>query len=107
MRFKATGGDKLTPPADHTITSLFLSQLPDGTTQDQVRALVPEELQESVKSVVLVSASKCGFVNLVDRPSAEAVAKAWSKTGVQVEGAGFPSKAQWGRSKTKAAAVAA
>lgn len=97
----------LTPPADQSIMNLFISQLPEGTTQDQVRELVPEEQGEAVKSVVLVTASKCGFVNFNTREAAEATAAAWSKSGVQIEGSASPSKVQWGRSKAKASATPA
>lgn len=104
---KTSAAGNLTPPADQSILSLFVSQLPEGVTQEQVHALVPEAEKESVKSVTLVSATKCGFVNFKTREAAENVAKIWSVSGVQIEGAERPSKAQWGRSKTKAAAGAA
>lgn len=98
--------NNLTPPADESITSLFISQLPEGASEEQVKAVVPEDQRASVKSVTLMATTKCGFVNFDSRAAAEAVALAWSGTGVQLEGAERQSKVQWGRSKAKPAAAA-
>ena len=91
-------------------TSLFVSALPAGTTEEQLKALLPDP--SSVKSVVLVAASNCGFVNFVDRPATEAAALIWGASGGRFKIAGADGtekepKVQWGRSRKPAVAAVA
>ncbi|GAC73907.1 predicted RNA-binding protein [Moesziomyces antarcticus T-34] len=90
----------LPPPADTSIVSLFISSLPADTTQDSLRswmtALAPELRTEHIKSITLVTASRCAFVNFTSRQNAERAAAHcspkmdWDNTTVRIT---------WGRSR--------
>lgn len=80
--------------------SLFISSLPADTTQDSLRswmtALAPELRTEHIKSITLVTASRCAFVNFTSRQNAERAAAHcspkmdWDNTTVRIT---------WGRSR--------
>jgi pre-mRNA-splicing factor RBM22/SLT11 len=104
---KAADLTNLSPPADDSITSLFLTNLPDSTTQELVKASLPEKEQQDIRSVVVVQASKCAFINFSTRAGAEAAALLYAAKGgiVQIGNEEQPGKVQWGRGKrTKATA---
>ncbi|KAG8907414.1 Pre-mRNA-splicing factor slt11 [Tulasnella sp. 403] len=92
----------LTPPDDQSITSLFLSSLPESATEQTLRPTLVQSLPsvpaERFKSIVHVSKSRCAFVNFTDRASAERAAEAWA-SGVTVDGTNVSVK--WGRSRPK------
>ena len=92
-------------------TSLFLSALPPTITEDAIRTWfvtqVPTLKPEHIKSITLVPASKCAFVNFRRREEAEAAAL---RCAVKVQIEGQDVRVAWGRSrpvgKGKAAAKA-
>ncbi|KAG8933277.1 Pre-mRNA-splicing factor slt11 [Tulasnella sp. 418] len=90
----------LQPPEDTSITSLFLSSLPEKTTEQSLRAAVvasvPSIPVASIKSVVHVAKSRCAFVNFKERDIAEQAAQAWA-AGLEVDGVAVNVK--WGRSR--------
>ncbi|KAK4702135.1 pre-mRNA-splicing factor RBM22/SLT11, partial [Phenoliferia sp. Uapishka_3] len=102
----ATSG--LAPPPDTSITSLFLSSLPDSATEDLIRSFylsTPSLAPTSLKSIVLVPTSKVAFVNFSDRKSAEIAAERSAVAGkVTIDGKEV--KVQWGRSRPKKAVPA-
>ncbi|SCZ95837.1 BZ3500_MvSof-1268-A1-R1_Chr8-1g09830 [Microbotryum saponariae] len=87
----------LAPPADESITSLFLTQLPPTATEEHIRAYYAGE-GAALKSVVLVPASKVAFVNFKDRKGAEAAA---AKSSMKVVIDGKEVKVSWGRARPK------
>lgn len=90
----------LTPPSDQTITSLFLSSLPESANETTIRTAIlrsiPSLDKDKIKSVVHVAKTRCAFANFKDRDSAEVAAAAWAK-GLEVEGQRVSVK--WGRSR--------
>ncbi|KAM0792455.1 hypothetical protein ACM66B_005131 [Microbotryomycetes sp. NB124-2] len=96
----------LTPPLDESITSLFLTSLPATATEASIKAWFTANgtSEASIKSVVLVSASKVAFVNFISRRAAEDAAGRCSM-GVKVDGQDV--KVAWGRSRPKKAATGA
>ena len=90
----------LAPPADTSITSLFISQLPEKSTEASVRTAIitsiPSLDPQKLKSVVHVAKTRCAFANFKDRESAELAAAAWAP-GFEVDGTKVGVK--WGRSR--------
>ncbi|KAF8586530.1 pre-mRNA-splicing factor SLT11 [Ramaria rubella] len=90
----------LAPPDDTSITSLFISSLPQPTTEQSLRTTVVSSIPSipatAIKSVVYVAKSRCAFVNFKDRESAEYAAQAWA-SGLDVEGERVG--VRWGRSR--------
>ncbi|PWN54238.1 hypothetical protein IE53DRAFT_365660 [Violaceomyces palustris] len=90
----------LTPPEDKSITSLFLSSLPPEINEDQIRTFfiksVPQLEPHHIKSITMVAASKCAFINFKTREQAEWAAL---RCSVKVEIAGKECRVSWGRSR--------
>ncbi|KAJ2559921.1 Pre-mRNA-splicing factor slt11 [Coemansia sp. RSA 1822] len=88
--------DRLTPPDDKSITSLFAVRLDPSLTQD----LLTEHfaMYGELKSVVVVEKSSCAFVNFKTRSSAEAAALA-ARDGCVVNGLSV--RLAWGRPRPK------
>ncbi|KAH8928878.1 hypothetical protein BT69DRAFT_1346340 [Atractiella rhizophila] len=95
-----TASKSLTPPDDKSITSLFLSSLPPDVTESEIRTHyvqnVPDLQPHNIKSIVLVPASNCAFVNFSDRKAAESAA---TRSAVEVVLGGKAVKVSWGRSR--------
>ncbi|WVR08621.1 pre-mRNA-splicing factor SLT11 [Kwoniella sp. DSM 27419] len=99
-------------PEDKTVTTLLFLGLPQ-TTEAEVRASLagacPFVKPAEVRSLTIVEASHCAFVNFVTRPLAERAAEALSAQG-GIEVSGKRAKVVWGRSRSqkgKAPAAAA
>ncbi|CAO1631750.1 unnamed protein product [Parajaminaea phylloscopi] len=92
----------LSPPEDREVTSLFLSALPPTVTDAEIRTWfvsnVPSLQPTQIKSITLVQASKCAFVNFKTRHAAEEAAL---RCAAKVEIAGQPVRVAWGRSRPK------
>lgn len=111
----------LAPPADESITSLFLTQVPaDSNTVETLTAYISPLLSspEALKSIVPVAATHCAFVNLKTRSDAEDLAEKLSMRNVnphastdgkvRVDLGEGEATVQWGRPrKAKAATTAA
>ncbi|KAF5315549.1 hypothetical protein D9611_004884 [Ephemerocybe angulata] len=97
----------LAPPADPTVTSIYLAHLPDSVDETAIRTAIAQTLPsldpQNIKSVVVISKSHIAFANFKDRDSAELAAAAWAP-GLEIHGKQVAVK--WGRSKAKAAAAA-
>ncbi|KAL5511132.1 SLT11 [Sanghuangporus vaninii] len=103
----------LKPPEDKSITSLFLSSLPQSATEQAIRTQIVQTLPASaapspstdanpanaIRSIVHVAKSRCAFVNFVNRNAAERAAEVWS-AGLEIDGKRVNVK--WGRSRPKA-----
>ncbi|CBQ68086.1 related to Cell cycle control protein cwf5 [Sporisorium reilianum SRZ2] len=97
---KPTSPPGLAPPQDTTVLSLFTSSLPADTTDASLRQffldLTPQLHRDDIKSITLVPASKCAFVNFRTRQHAELAAlqcapkMLWGDSEVRVT---------WGRSR--------
>ncbi|OCF31754.1 pre-mRNA-splicing factor SLT11 [Kwoniella heveanensis CBS 569] len=88
-------------PEDKTVTTLLFLGLP-VTTEAEIRASLagacPFVKPTEVRSLTIVEASHCAFVNFVNRPLAERVAEALSaQNGIEVSGK--RAKVVWGRSR--------
>lgn len=81
--------------------SFFITALPAGTTEEAIRAQLPEAQRTGIKSIVLVSTSSSAFVNFSNRQAAEAAALIWGAQDAQLSFGDSEKKArvQWGRSK--------
>ncbi|TIB01779.1 hypothetical protein E3P94_01366 [Wallemia ichthyophaga] len=73
----------LKKPDDPEILSLYCSQLPEGTTENQLRSAFGGSA-DSIKSATVVPTSKVSFVNFTSRQAAEAAALTISKNGLTV-----------------------
>ncbi|SPO35232.1 related to Cell cycle control protein cwf5 [Pseudozyma flocculosa] len=80
--------------------SLFLSALSPTTTEDEIRTFfinsVPQLQPHHIKSITLVAASKCAFVNFKTRQAAEWAAE---RCAIKVELGGKEVRVGWGRSR--------
>ncbi|WVF67975.1 pre-mRNA-splicing factor SLT11 [Kwoniella sp. CBS 6097] len=88
-------------PEDKTVTTLLFLGLP-VTTEAEIRASLagacPFVKPTEVRSLTIVEASHCAFVNFINRPLAERVAEALSaQNGIEVSGK--KAKVVWGRSR--------
>ncbi|WVQ95536.1 pre-mRNA-splicing factor SLT11 [Kwoniella sp. CBS 9459] len=88
-------------PEDKTVTTLLFLGLP-VTSEAEVRASLagacPFVKPTEVRSLTIVEASHCAFVNFINRPLAERVAEALSaQSGIEVSGK--KAKVVWGRSR--------
>ncbi|TFK30119.1 pre-mRNA-splicing factor SLT11 [Coprinopsis marcescibilis] len=90
----------LAPPADTSITSLFISSLPPFSTETSIRTAIVHSIPsldpQKIRSIVHVGRSHCAFANFKDRESAELAAMSWAK-GLEVDGEKVAIK--WGRSR--------
>jgi len=95
----------LQPPEDVSVTSLFLTSIPDSASETSIRASLPRLPPAAIKSVVLVATSHCAFLNFVDREAAEEAARnvVASGGGAKLTVDGKDVKVQWGRSRPKKA----
>ncbi|CED85309.1 pre-mrna-splicing factor slt11 [Phaffia rhodozyma] len=104
----------LAAPEDQSITTLLLLSLPTGLTEDVLRTTlfskIPSITHGDLKSIVLVPASHCAFLNFHKRPVAEKAASALSALGgLDLEGEAGVKRAKvvWGRARVKKTAAAA
>ncbi|GAA94449.1 uncharacterized protein L969DRAFT_90983 [Mixia osmundae IAM 14324] len=112
---KAASSKGLTPPEDTSVMSLYLTSLPEAgqVSTDLSSALKTWFLEHtsglapaSIKSVTVVEASHCAFVNFTSRQAAESAAATAGTIGITLEGR--PISIAWGRSRAKRApAIAA
>ena len=82
------------PPADPTITSLFISGIEDDLPEFKIREFFAQ--YGKLRSLVCSHMSHCGYVNYSDRVGAEAAADALQGRAVI---AGCPLRVAWGRPK--------
>lgn len=93
---KMTKADKLSPPEDKSITSLFVAGMDTSIAKD--------DLQEhfgvfgEIKSVIVVPRGDCAFVNFKTRANAEAAAEA-ALSGCAIKDKSL--KIMWGKPKPK------
>ncbi|KAL7411608.1 hypothetical protein BDY24DRAFT_407479 [Mrakia frigida] len=102
----------LVPPEDKSITTLLLLSLPTAILEPDLRTslfkALPYIAQTDIKSVVLVEASHCAFINFHTRDKAERAASGLSATGgLDVQGSvgGKKAKIVWGRARAKKTAA--
>ncbi|PVU93939.1 hypothetical protein BB561_002932 [Smittium simulii] len=88
--------ENFTPPDDKSITSLFLSTLHESITEADIKDYFI--CFGEIKSIVLVTKSKCAFVNFVHRVSAEAAADR-SFGGCSINGHAV--RLSWGKTRPK------
>lgn len=84
----------IAPPADKTITSLFITGIEDDLPEHKIRDFFTT--YGKLRSLVCSHMSHCAFVNYASRESAEAAAGACQGKAVI---AGCPLRVQWGRPK--------
>ena len=96
---RAAGSQKLTPPEDASITTLWLGALPDAASESDIReAMAPFG---DISSVRLVPAKQCAFVTYFRRGAAEEAALRLSNS---LYIAGKPVRMAWGKRQSTAAA---
>ncbi|SPO21278.1 related to Cell cycle control protein cwf5 [Ustilago trichophora] len=104
---KPASSSGLPPPSDTSIISIFISSLPENATETSIRnffiSLTPQLQPDHIKSITLVTASKCAFVNFRTRQHAEIAA-------AQCQGKMLMGEKEvrltWGRSRPTKKAVA-
>ena len=82
----------IAPPADKTITSLFITGIEDDLPEHKIRDFFTT--YGKLRSLVCSHMSHCAFVNYATRESAEAAADACQGKAVI---AGCPLRVQWGK----------
>ncbi|PWN28871.1 hypothetical protein BDZ90DRAFT_278281 [Jaminaea rosea] len=107
MLSSAASDAGLTPPDDREVTSLFLSSLPEGITDAEIRTWFVSNVStlepHQIKSITLVATSKCAFVNFRTRHAAEEAAL---RCSAKMELGGQQIRVAWGRSRPKKAGTA-
>lgn len=88
------GPRDIQPPADQSITSLFVTGVEDDLPEFKIRDFFSP--YGKLRSLVCSHMSHCAFVNYATRESAEAAAEALQGRAVI---AGCPLRVQWGRPK--------
>ena len=86
------GPQDILPPADNTITSLFITGVEDDLPEFKIRDFF--STYGKLRSLVCSHMSHCAFVNYSERSGAEAAAAALQGRAVI---AGCPLRVQWGR----------
>lgn len=82
------------PPADPSITSLFVTGVEDDLPEHKIRDFFSQH--GKLRSLVCSHMSHCAFINFATREGAEAAAEALQGRAVI---AGCPLRVQWGRPK--------
>ena len=88
------GQQDIAPPADRSITSLFMTGVEDDLPEFKIREFFTPF--GKLRSLVCSHMSHCAFVNFATREGAEAAAEALQGRAVI---AGCPLRVQWGRPK--------
>jgi len=88
----APGPQDILPPADRTITSLFVTGVEDDLPEHKIRDFFTP--YGKLRSLVCSHMSHCAFINFATREGAEAAAEALQGRAVI---AGCPLRVQWGR----------
>jgi pre-mRNA-splicing factor RBM22/SLT11 len=88
------GPQSILPPADRSITSLFITGIEDDLPEYKIRDFFSPF--GKLRSLVCSHMSHCAFVNYATREGAEAAAEALQGKAVI---AGCPLRVQWGRPK--------
>jgi pre-mRNA-splicing factor RBM22/SLT11 len=86
------GPKDILPPADQTITSLFVTGVEDDLPEHKIRDFFSP--YGKLRSLVCSHMSHCAFINYATREGAEAAAEALQGRAVI---AGCPLRVQWGR----------
>ena len=86
------GPQDILPPADLTITSLFITGVEDDLPEHKIRDFFSP--YGKLRSLVCSHMSHCAFINYATREGAEAAAEALQGRAVI---AGCPLRVQWGR----------
>jgi pre-mRNA-splicing factor RBM22/SLT11 len=86
------GPQDILPPADQSITSLFITGVEDDLPEFKIRDFF--SLYGKIRSLVCSHMSHCAFVNYATREGAEAAVEALQGRAVI---AGCPLRVQWGR----------
>jgi pre-mRNA-splicing factor RBM22/SLT11 len=86
------GPQDILPPADPTITSLFITGVEDDLPEHKIRDFFSP--YGKLRSLVCSHMSHCAFINYATREGAEAAAEALQGRAVI---AGCPLRVQWGR----------
>jgi pre-mRNA-splicing factor RBM22/SLT11 len=86
------GPQDILPPADTSITSLFVTGVEDDLPEHKIRDFFTP--YGKLRSLVCSHMSHCAFINFATRESAEAAAEALQGRAVI---AGCPLRVQWGR----------
>lgn len=88
------GPQDILPPADKSITSLFITGVEDDLPEYKIREFFTP--YGKLRSLVCSHMSHCAFINYATREGAEAAAEALKGRAVV---AGCPLRVQWGRPK--------
>ncbi|KAI8321305.1 hypothetical protein GQ54DRAFT_187112 [Martensiomyces pterosporus] len=96
MLSRAYKTDKLTPPEDKSITSLFVLGMDKSVSQADLRDHF--YTYGELKSIVVVPKGNCAFINFKTRPAAEAAAQA-VLGGCSIKGKAL--RIAWGKPKPK------
>jgi len=88
------GPQDILPPADQSITSLFVTGVEDDLPEFKIRDFFSP--YGKIRSLVCSHMSHCAFINYATREGAEAAAEALKGRAVI---AGCPLRVQWGRPK--------
>ncbi|CAD6908085.1 unnamed protein product [Tilletia controversa] len=98
----SSGSGALTPPADNSVVTLFLSNLPESATasEEPIRTLFSTSSSSSasgnIKTITLVPKTKCAFVNFSSREHAE---RAAARCRAKMDLDGTEIRVSWGRSR--------
>jgi pre-mRNA-splicing factor RBM22/SLT11 len=93
----AASTSSLEPPADRSITTLFVGGVGEGVSEDDIRAAL--EGAGELKSVKKLGARKCAFATFRKREGAEAAMRVHGAGGLRVGSSDKPLTLLWGKPK--------
>ncbi|KAF1807217.1 hypothetical protein FB192DRAFT_1354561 [Mucor lusitanicus] len=88
----------LTPPADKTVTTLFVTGVESEITQDDLQGFF--YVFGDIKSIIVAHKTKCAFINFSTRASAELAADKVAEVGLKLKGHAL--KVVWAKPKPQA-----
>ncbi|KAK0554476.1 Pre-mRNA-splicing factor slt11 [Tilletia horrida] len=102
-RASNSSGLALTPPEDKSVVTLFLSNLPESSLdgEESIRNWLSEtanvDVGESIRSITLVTKTRCAFINFSSRERAEEAAEQ-CRSKMSMDGQEI--RISWGRSRS-------
>ncbi|KAI8636391.1 hypothetical protein BD408DRAFT_426213 [Parasitella parasitica] len=94
-RVRSSNGPSLVPPADKSVTTLFITGVDSEITQDDLQGFF--YVFGDIKSIIVANKTKCAFINFATRTSAELAADKVAEVGLKIKGHSL--KVVWAKPK--------
>ncbi|KAL9537633.1 hypothetical protein MBANPS3_011600 [Mucor bainieri] len=94
-RVRGSNSSGLAPPADKTVTTLFVTGVDSEITQDDLQGFF--YVFGDIKSIIVAHKTKCAFINFSTRTAAELAADKVAEVGLKLKGHAL--KVVWAKPK--------